>query len=163
MARRSIMQDFNQNFHNAYDSNGHGLNRINYYSLLGLHPAASPIEIRRAYRSLSKEYHPDTTELPAAEAHIRFQELNQAYAALSNPTRRLLHDQSIGYSRVRVMQAPPTRVNGQWESKSAYLDPIDRPLSPGEIFMLLLLGGCFLACIGLVFLVAASRGELAGS
>jgi hypothetical protein len=61
------------------------------------------------------------------------------------------------------MQAPPPRVNGEWESKSAYLDPIDRPLSPGEIFMLLLLIGCFTVCIGLVLLVAASRGELTGS
>jgi DnaJ-class molecular chaperone len=156
----SIMQDFNPDSHQDYDRNGHRLQRLNYYSLLGLHPSATPIEIRRAYRSLSKEYHPDSTELPAAEAHHKFQELNQAYATLSNPTRRLLHDQSIGYSRVRVMQAPPTRANGQWESKSAYLDPIDRPLSPGEIFMLLLLVGCFLACIGLVLVVATSRGEL---
>ncbi|PLZ75857.1 molecular chaperone DnaJ, partial [Fischerella thermalis WC217] len=29
-----------------------------YYTLLGLHPSASPIEIRRAYRELSKRYHP---------------------------------------------------------------------------------------------------------
>ncbi len=157
------MQDFNQNSQNAYDNNGHGLNRVNYYSLLGLYPSASPIEIRRAYRSLSKEYHPDTTELPAAVAHTKFQELNQAYATLGNPTRRLLHDQSIGYSRVRVMQAPPARVNGKWESKSAYLDPIDRPLSPGEIFMLLLLIGCFAICIGLVLFVAANRGEFIAS
>ena len=146
------MQDYNT---------GHGLNTVNYYNLLGLHPSAAPIEIRRAYRSLSKEYHPDTTELPAAVAHLKFQELNQAYAILSNPTRRLLHDQSIGYSRVRVMQPPP-RSNGEWQSKSAYLDPIDRPLSPGEIFMLLLLVGSFLACICLVLFVAATRGELSG-
>jgi DnaJ-class molecular chaperone len=142
-------------------TSGHGLNQVNYYSLLGLHPSAAPIEIRRAYRHLSKEYHPDTTALPATVAHQKFQELNQAYAILSNPTRRLFYDEQIGYSRVRVMQAPP-RTNGEWESKSAYLDPIDRPLSPGEIFMLLLLVGSFVACIGLVFLVAAARGELSG-
>jgi DnaJ domain len=144
------MQDYNTN---------HRLDLINYYSLLGLHPSADPIEIRRTYRRLSKEYHPDTTVLLAAVAHIKFQELNQAYAVLSNPTRRLLHDQEIGYSRVRVMQAPP-HTHGEWQSKSAYLDPIDRPLSPGEIFMLLLLLGSFLACICLVLLVAAARGEL---
>jgi DnaJ domain len=160
MTQHPIVQDFNHNSQNAYDNNGHGLNRVNYYSLLGLHPSATPIEIRRVYRNLSKEYHPDTTQLPPAVAHIKFQELNQAYAILSNPTRRLLHDREIGYSRVRVMQAPPPRVNGAWESKSAYLDPIDRPLSAGEIFMLLLLGGSFLACIILVLLVAASRGTL---
>jgi hypothetical protein len=158
MTQQSIMQDFNQNFNTGHN-NGHRLNRVSYYSLLGLHPSATPIEIRRAYRHLSKEYHPDTTALPAAVAHVKFQELNQAYAVLSNPTRRLLHDQSIGYSRVRVMQAPPP-VNGKGDSKSAYLDPIERPLSPGEVFMLLLLIGSFLACIGLVLVVAVSRGEL---
>jgi curved DNA-binding protein CbpA len=33
---------------------------LTYYALLGLHPSASAIEIRRAYRELSKKYHPDT-------------------------------------------------------------------------------------------------------
>jgi curved DNA-binding protein CbpA len=138
----------------------HQLNTVNYYQLLGLHPSAQPIEIRRAYRHLSKEYHPDTTTLSAQVAQVKFQEINQAYSILSNPARRLFYDEEIGYSRVRVMQASPPRVNGPWESKSAYLDPIDRPLSPGEIFMLLLLVGCFITCIGLVLVVAASRGEL---
>jgi DnaJ domain len=128
-----------------------------YYHFLGLHPSASPIDIRRAYRQLSKEYHPDTTSLPTLVAKAKFQELNQAYAILSNPTRRLLYDQSIGYSRVRVMQPPPP-LNVQAE----YVDAIERPLSAGEIFMLLLLGGCFVACILLVILVAGLRGQLGG-
>jgi hypothetical protein len=123
-----------------------------YYHLLGLHPTASAIEIRRAYRQRSKEYHPDTTSLPTGVAKAKFQELNQAYAILSNPTRRLLYDQSIGYSRVRVMQAPPPR-----NVRAEYVDSIDRPLSAGEIFMLLLLGGCFVACILLVFVVAIAK------
>jgi curved DNA-binding protein CbpA len=136
----------------------HHLQLVNHYEQLQLHPSASPIEIRRAYRLLSKKYHPDTTTLPTLVAQAKFQELNQAYATLTNPTRRLLHDQEIGYSRVRVMQAPSYRPD--YQSKSAYLDPIDRPLSAGEIFVLLLLGGTFLVCIGLVLLVAISRGEL---
>jgi curved DNA-binding protein CbpA len=137
----------------------HHLHLVNHYERLQLHPSASGMEIRRAYRSLSKKYHPDTTNLPAVDAHTRFQELNQAYAILANPTRRLLYDQEIGYSRVRVMQAPPSRPH-QYRSNSAYLDPIDRPLSAGEIFVLLLLSGTFLICIGLVLVVAVSRGEL---
>jgi DnaJ-class molecular chaperone len=137
----------------------HQLDCVNYYQLLGLHPSAQPIEIRRAYRHLSKEYHPDTTTLSAPVAHLKFQELNQAYGVLSNPSRRLFYDEEIGYSRVRVMQVPPQN-NGKWTSKSAYLDPIERPLSPGEIFMLLLLVSCFITCISLVLLVAVSRGEL---
>jgi curved DNA-binding protein CbpA len=136
----------------------HQLHLVSYYRLLGLHPSASVVEIRRSYRQLSKEYHPDTTTLPTSMATAKFQELNQAYATLSSPTRRLLYDQEIGYSRVRVMQAPADRQD--YSDKSAYLDPIDRPLSAGEIFVLILLGGTFLACIGLVVLVGISRGEL---
>jgi curved DNA-binding protein CbpA len=143
--------------HSAHSAN-HTLHLVNYYGLLGLHPSASAIEIRRSYRQLSKEYHPDTTSLSSAVATAKFQELNQAYATLSNPTRRLLYDQSIGYSRIRVMQAPSPSLHDY--SHSAYLDPIDRPLSAGEIFVLMLLIGTFLACIGLVVLVAISRGEL---
>ncbi len=78
----------------------------NYYTLLELHPGASVIDIRRAYRELSKRYHPDTTELPAALATTKFQLLNEAYATLSNPERRLNYDLKIGYSRFGVIQAP---------------------------------------------------------
>jgi curved DNA-binding protein CbpA len=140
-------------------STSHRLHLVNHYQQLNLHPSASVIEIRQAYRLLSKKYHPDTTSLPVIDAQNKFQELNQAYAILTNPTRRLLHDQEIGYSRVRVMQAPAVQ-RSDYQSNSAYLDPIDRPLSAGEIFVLLLLSGTFLICIGLVLIVAISRGEL---
>ena len=44
-------------------------NQTSYYTLLGLHPSASALEIRRAYRALSKRYHPDTTtELTGARS-----------------------------------------------------------------------------------------------
>ena len=65
-------------------------NQTSYYVLLGLPPSASALEIRRAYRELSKRYHPDTTELPTAIATAKFQQLNEAYATLSNPERRLI-------------------------------------------------------------------------
>ena len=77
-----------------------------YYTLLGLHPSASAIEIRRAYRELSKRYHPDTTDLPQGVATAKFQKLNEAYATLSNPQKRLTYDLEIGYSRFGVIQAP---------------------------------------------------------
>jgi curved DNA-binding protein CbpA len=137
----------------------HQLPLINHYERLQLHPSASAIEIRRAYRRLSKTYHPDTTTLSPVAAQAEFRELNQAYATLTNPTRRLLYDQEIGYSRVRVMPVSATQ-HSPPPSNSAYLDPIDRPLSAGEIFVLLLLSGTFLICISLVLLVAISRGEL---
>jgi len=138
--------------------------RINssYYALLGLHPAASPVEIRRAYRELSKRYHPDTTNLPKAIATSKFQQLNEAYATLSSPERRLTYDYKIGYSRVAVVQPKPSLYQPQkTHSSSAYLDPTDRPLDGGEIFALFLLLFTFIGCLALAFFVAITRGETA--
>lgn len=138
--------------------------RINssYYGLLGLHPAASPVEIRRAYRELSKRYHPDTTNLPKAIATSKFQQLNEAYATLSNPERRLTYDYQIGYSRVAVVQPKPNlHQPASQKTSSAYLDPTDRPLDGGEIFALFLLLLTFIGCLVLAFVVALTRGETA--
>jgi curved DNA-binding protein CbpA len=138
----------------------------NYYALLGLHPSASPIEIRRAYRELSKRYHPDTTDLPTDTATQKFQQLNEAYATLSNPERRVAYDQKIGYSRLNVIQPPPnlnTPVSQRRPtySSSAYLDPTDRPLSAGEIFALFILGLTFIGCIVLAIAIGLTRGDSA--
>jgi DnaJ-class molecular chaperone len=141
-------------------------NQTSYYALLGLHPSALPVEIRRAYRELSKRYHPDTTELPAATATAKFQQLNEAYATLSNPERRVAYDQKIGYSRINVIQPPPglnSPVNQPQRtySSSAYLDPTDRPLSAGEIFALFILGLTFVGCLLLAIAIGLTRGESA--
>lgn len=129
-----------------------------YYDLLDLHPSASTIAIRRTYRQLSKEYHPDTTKLPADIATAKFQRLNEAYATLSSPEKRSLYDLKIGYSRINVIQAPswPEPNQEKW-SRTAYLDPTDRPLSSGEIFVLVLLGLTFISCIILVLAIAYFR------
>ena len=134
-----------------------------HYAILGLHPSASVIEIRRAYRELSKTYHPDTTTLPSEVATRKFQRLNEAYGIISNPERRSLYDLQIGYSRWNVIQVPTdlqqsNQKNESW-SKSAYLDPYDRPLSAGEIFSLCLLALTLLGCLGLAFLIAWLRGD----
>ena len=50
-----------------------------YYTLLQVPQSASPQELRQAFRGLSKRYHPDTTVLPAGEAALAFQQLQQAY------------------------------------------------------------------------------------
>lgn len=132
----------------------------NHYTLLGLHPSASVREIRQTYRELSKLYHPDTTALPNAIATEKFQRINEAYATLSNPDRRTVYDQKIGYSRVVVAQPLPT-LNKPQPSSSAYLDPTDRPLSAGEIFALFILGLTFVACLVLAVTIGLTRGEAA--
>lgn len=133
-----------------------------HYDLLGLHPSAEAVEIRRSYRRLSKKYHPDTTELAPLIATAEFQRLNEAYAVLSRPEKRSLYDLKIGYSRINVIQAPQnwTREDTKIpQSNHAYLDPTDRPLSSGEVFVLVLLGCTFVGCLVLVFAIAYLRGD----
>ncbi|CCI00196.1 MAG: J domain-containing protein [Microcystis aeruginosa Ma_QC_Ch_20071001_S25] len=129
-----------------------------YYAILGLHPSASVIEVRRAYRELSKRYHPDTTELSPEVATVKFQRLNEAYATLSNPDRRSLYDLQIGYSRWNVIQTIPDS-DEPIANRSAYLDPTDRPLSSGEIFALFILALTLLGCLLLAVIIAMLRGE----
>ncbi|MFG6106145.1 J domain-containing protein [Leptolyngbyaceae cyanobacterium CCMR0082] len=136
----------------------------NHYELLGVKPTASPQEIRRAYRELSKLYHPDTTELSSAIATKKFQALNEAYGTLSNPEQRLSYDSKIGYSRFYVSQAPKDIRTGSgkdspFESRYTYLDPTDRPLSAGEIFALFILGLTFAVCLALVFILGIADSD----
>ncbi|MGF1458332.1 MAG: J domain-containing protein [Leptolyngbyaceae cyanobacterium] len=136
-----------------------------HYQLLKIKPTASLQEIRRAYRDLSKLYHPDTTTLPPAIAIEKFKHLNNAYATLSNPDSRTAYDYSIGISRVAVIQAPaylnrPATERGHTGRDSAYLDPTDRPLSAGEMFALFILGITFVGCLILVFTISWTKGEL---
>lgn len=61
----------------------------NYYSVLGLKEGAEEVEIRRAYRSLAKQFHPDINPDPSAQA--RFLEIHEAYEYLLDPDRRASH------------------------------------------------------------------------
>lgn len=146
---------------NSSDSND---SPKNHYELLGVKPTASAQDIRRAYRELSKLYHPDTTELSSAISTQKFQALNEAYGILSNPEQRLTYDQKIGYSRFYVSQSPKdvrnsSRSDQPFESRYTYLDATDRPLSAGEIFALFILGVTFMACLTLVFILGIADSD----
>ncbi|CAG9585841.1 unnamed protein product [Danaus chrysippus] len=60
------------------------------YKILGINQRATLPEIRKAYRQLAKEWHPDKNENPNAEA--RFVEIKQAYELLSDTERRQAYD-----------------------------------------------------------------------
>jgi len=61
-----------------------------YYELLRLTPAATFNEVHKAYRSLAMEYHPDRNATPDAASMMVA--INEAYAVLSEPSRRRAFD-----------------------------------------------------------------------
>lgn len=63
-----------------------------YYDILGVGPEASEAEIKKAYRRLAVEYHPDRNQ-GSKEAEEKFKNLAEAYSVLSNPDKRRLYDQ----------------------------------------------------------------------
>lgn len=67
------------------------MSKRDYYEVLGLGRNASEAEIKKAYRVLARQYHPDINKSPEAEA--RFKEVNEAHEVLSDPQRKAQYDQ----------------------------------------------------------------------
>src|SRR6202051_3337250 len=63
-----------------------------YYDVLGTSKPATEDDIRKAYRSLARKYHPDVNPGDKS-AEERFKEINEAYEVLSDPDKRKRYDQ----------------------------------------------------------------------
>lgn len=62
-----------------------------YYAILGVPKTATQAEIKKAYRKLARELHPDTNKDPEAEK--RFKDANEAHAVLADPEKRKQYDE----------------------------------------------------------------------
>ncbi|MDR2939602.1 MAG: DnaJ domain-containing protein, partial [Clostridiales bacterium] len=71
-------------------------NKKDYYETLGVSRGANDDEIKRAYRKLAKQYHPDSNP-DNAEAESKFKEVGEAYQVLSDKDKRAAYDQ-FGHS-----------------------------------------------------------------
>ena len=76
-----------------------------YYDVLGLSPGASERDIKRAFRRLARELHPDVSDHP--DAQERFREAAEAYEVLSKPATRELYDR-FGHDGLRTGGFRPT-------------------------------------------------------
>jgi len=64
-----------------------------YYGILGLPRNASDAEIKKSYRKLAMQYHPDRNPGKEKWANEKFKEINEAYGVLGDPQKRKQYDQ----------------------------------------------------------------------
>jgi molecular chaperone DnaJ len=71
-----------------------------YYEILGVRRSASAVEIKKAYRKLAVQYHPDKNP-GNKDAEERFKEVTEAYEVLSEPQKRSMYDQ-FGHAGIKA-------------------------------------------------------------
>jgi len=131
----------------------------NCYELLGVSTSANNAELRKAFRQLSKQLHPDTTSLPSDEATRQFQNVCEAYDLLSDPVLRANYDLFIEKENNLISQKnEPYLVNKKPVQFSESIG-VRRPLSGGELFSLLLLITSIFLSLALGVFIAFLRGE----
>jgi curved DNA-binding protein CbpA len=129
--------------------------QLSHYALLQLPEEATPEQLRQAFRRLSKRFHPDTTSLPAVEAEQAFQQLQQAYAVISDPQARRRYDAELRLARLPAVAAARAAAPPLVSSAPS----VRRALSGGEWLSLLLLGLALVFSLALGVGLALARGE----
>ena len=88
-----------------------------YYKILGVERKANADEIKKAYRKLAMQYHPDRTP-GDKKAEERFKEFNEAYQVLSDEQKRARYDQlGSSYSDWQRRGAPGNFNWGDWTAQ----------------------------------------------
>jgi molecular chaperone DnaJ len=77
--------------------------RRDLYGILGVSTRAAPGEIKRAYRRIAFEFHPDVGQRPDPE---RFREAHEAYEILNDPSQRRSYDIKVGSRRLSLTTEP---------------------------------------------------------
>lgn len=87
----------------------------NYYELLGIAQTATEADIKAAFKSKAKQYHPDINPTPDGEA--MFKRINEAYEVLKNQNKRSEYDLSLRVNRNFNHSQPNMNDFYQWQQK----------------------------------------------
>lgn len=90
-----------------------------YYEIMKVSRRATDAEIKKAFRKLANQYHPDKN--PSREAEALFKEINEAYEILSDPASRLAYDQRLTGPSFHTYQSPNQR-----QPTRSYRPPTER-------------------------------------
>ncbi len=102
-----------------------------YYSVLGVAPDSQPDEIKKAYRALSKKYHPDANPDNKAEADRKMKELIEAYNVINDTQKRKEYDAQPQF-KVRKSSKGTHRTRGGGETKKSKVQASTEPQSLEE-------------------------------
>lgn len=95
---------------------------IDYYKVLGLDRTATQADIRKAYRKLAKQYHPDINK-DNPQAQERFQEINEANEVLSDPEKRKKYDEyGEHWAHAEEYEAQRRQYEQQYGQQGSYGD-----------------------------------------
>ena len=91
-----------------------------YYEILGVARAASETEIKKSFRQLAMQFHPDRNP-GDKKAEEHFKALNEAYAVLSDPDKRAQYDRfgTVSGGASRAASAPSSRISSRTSSRAA--------------------------------------------
>src|SRR5438034_11299499 len=92
-----------------------------YYETLGVPRTATDVEIKKAFRKLAREHHPDVAKNKRT-AEEKFKEINEAYEVLSDPAKRKKYDELGADWKAGAEFRPPAG----WQTYT------DRPFSGGS-------------------------------
>lgn len=93
-----------------------------YYKALGVERTASTADIKKAYRKLAQQYHPDLTKDPKGEE--KFKDIAEAYATLKNPEKRQEYD-DLGRHQAGERFTPPPDWQRQYAAGGSAFDDMD--------------------------------------
>ena len=82
----------------------------NYYDILGVTPESNDAEIKAAYRSLARKYHPDINP----DGIQKFKDISEAYETLSDQVKRLKYDTINGFFKTRKTQTSSKKANQEY-------------------------------------------------